>query len=160
VPNRRFAQVSAAHRGENGCGQDESLLSGNNTCRPSPYHQERRESPSPALLSSTRISSSRITNRNLNARKLPNFQGRGASLLSSTPTLETISEKRKALEAQLKALQEQEQKLIEAKALKLTPCYDGMGVLIKKEGNQMALLLEDAQELVEKLTDLLTKPQL
>jgi len=29
---------------------------------------------------------------------------------------------------------------------------------IKKEGSQMALLLEDAQELVEKLTDFLTKP--
>jgi hypothetical protein len=73
-------------------------------------------------------------------------------------SLDAIATKKKSLEAQLKALQEQEQRLIEAKALKLIPCYDGKGVLIKKEGSQMALLLEDAQELVEKLTDFLTKP--
>jgi hypothetical protein len=51
------------------------------------------------------------------------------------------------------------QKLIEAKALKLSYCSNGSGVLIKKEHNQMALLLDDAQELAEKLTDFLTKPR-
>jgi hypothetical protein len=73
-------------------------------------------------------------------------------------TLDAIALKKKFYEDQLKALAKEEQKLIDAKALKLIPCYDGKGVLIKKEGNQMALLLEDAQELVEKLTDFLTQP--
>jgi hypothetical protein len=49
--------------------------------------------------------------------------------------------------------------MIEAKALKLSYCWNGSGVLVKKEQNQMALLLEDAQELAEKLTDFLTKPR-
>ena len=55
----------------------------------------------------------------------------------------------------MKALQEQEQRLIEAKALKLIPCFDGKGVPIKKEGSQMALMLEDASELAEKLVNYL-----
>jgi hypothetical protein len=80
----------------------------------------------------------------------------GAQVAAVPKSLDAIATKKKLLEAQLKALQEQ--RLIEAKALKLIPCFDGKGVLIKKEGNQMAPLLEDAQELVEKLTDFLTKP--
>jgi hypothetical protein len=55
----------------------------------------------------------------------------------------------------LKALEEQEQRLIEAKALKLIPCFEGKGVLIKKEGSQIGLHLEDARELVEKLSEYL-----
>lgn len=70
-------------------------------------------------------------------------------------SLDTIAAKRKFLEEQLKALQAEEQKIFEAKMLKLSPCFDGKGVLIKKEQNQMALLLEDARELVEKLVDYL-----
>jgi len=88
-----------------------------------------------------------------------NYNHSVSSQVAAAPkSLDAIAAKKKSLEAQLKALQEQEQRLIEAKALKLIPCYDGKGVLIKKEGNQMALLLEDAQELVEKLTDFLTQP--
>ena len=37
----------------------------------------------------------------------------------------------------------------------LIPCFEGKGVLIKKEGSQIGLHLEDARELVEKLIEYL-----
>lgn len=70
-------------------------------------------------------------------------------------TLDTIAAKRRFLEEQLKALQTEEQRLLDEKKFKLLPCWDGRGVLIKKEQNQMALLLEDAYELADKLVDYL-----
>ncbi|HXY08020.1 MAG TPA: hypothetical protein VEI52_09230 [Terriglobales bacterium] len=70
-------------------------------------------------------------------------------------SLDAIATKKKLLETQLKALQEQEKRLIEAKALKLIPCFDSKGVLIKKEGSQIGLHLDDARELVEKLIEYL-----
>lgn len=76
----------------------------------------------------------------------------------SPVNLDTIAAKRKFLEEQLKSLIAEEQKLIELKALKLMFCWDGKGVLIKKENSQIALSLEDAQELVGKLTEFLTQP--
>lgn len=77
---------------------------------------------------------------------------RGQGEPVATESLETIASRRKSLEEKLKKLEDKEQKILEAKELKLSPCLDGKGVLIKKEQNQIALLLEDAKQLVQKLT--------
>jgi hypothetical protein len=85
-----------------------------------------------------------------------NYNHSVVSKVAAVPqNLDAIAAKKKLLETQLKALQEQEQRLIEAKALKLIPCYDGKGMLIKKEGSQIGLYLDDARELVEKLIEYL-----
>jgi hypothetical protein len=70
-------------------------------------------------------------------------------------TLDLIASQKQALEAQLKVLAAEEQRLIEAKALKTMLCWDGKGILIQKEGNRLALSLEDCVRLVGKLGDLL-----
>lgn len=67
-------------------------------------------------------------------------------------TLESIAQQRKSLEAQLAGLALEEARLIDLATLKLLPCWEGKGVLIKKEGSSFGLLLEDALDLVDKLT--------
>ena len=74
------------------------------------------------------------------------------SAASAPKTLGSISEKRKALEAQLAALQAEEQKLIEAKQIKLLPCWEGKGVLIQQEQSRMGFQIADIPELISKLT--------
>ncbi len=94
----------------------------------------------------------------LSARGLPIDAQYGRRHRRISTSLETISQKRSTLEAQLAALNREEQRLIEAKALKLTPCWEGNGVLIQKEGSSLGLTLDDAKELAEKLMEYLTHP--
>jgi hypothetical protein len=77
---------------------------------------------------------------------------------SKALSVDSIEEQEKMLKAQLASLERQKQVLIEAKALKLSPCWDGKGILISKEGERMGLKLEDARELVSKLEKYLTSP--
>jgi len=76
-------------------------------------------------------------------------------LKAQPATLDVIDAQEKALQAQLQKLAADKQRLLDLKALKILPCWDGAGVLIKKENERMALRLDDARELVEKLTDFL-----
>jgi len=78
----------------------------------------------------------------------------------STPvsvTLDAVSEKRKALEAELAALQRKENELLEAKRTKVKYCWDGKGVLIQKEANMFAIGLADVPELIELLEEIITR---
>lgn len=73
---------------------------------------------------------------------------------SKVPTsIEQIESEEQKLERQLADLRAKKQAAIEAKQWKLVPCWDGKGVLLKKEGNQMGVLLEDAEELIVLLDD-------
>jgi hypothetical protein len=73
---------------------------------------------------------------------------------SKVPTsIEQIESEEQKLERQLADLRAKKQAAIEAKQWKLVPCWDGKGVLLKKEANHMAVLLEDAQELIVVLDD-------
>jgi hypothetical protein len=73
-------------------------------------------------------------------------------------TLDTLSQKESELQRQLHKVQVEKERLIELKKLKLESCWGGTGVLLSKEGNKLALGLEDARLLVDKLTDILTNP--
>ena len=76
-------------------------------------------------------------------------------------TLESISQEEKDLLAQLERLTQKKNQLIEAKRLKLVPCWqdrEERGILISKESNKLALSIADCHELVGKLTDMLTSP--
>jgi hypothetical protein len=94
----------------------------------------------------------------LSTRVLPSDAYHGRRQTRIPTTLERVAEKRLALEAQLTALKKEEQRLIEARSLKLTPCWEGNGILIQKEGSSLGLLLDDAKELAEKLMEYLTNP--
>jgi len=75
---------------------------------------------------------------------------------SKVPTsIEQIESEEQKLERQLADLRAKKQAAIEAKQWKLLPCWDGKGVLLKKEGNQMGVMLEDAEELIVVLDDYL-----
>jgi len=72
-------------------------------------------------------------------------------------TVESLSAEERELQARLDEIQRKRQQLIEAKALKIGPC--SQGVCISKEGNVLALSLADAEQLIERLSDYLTAPQ-
>jgi hypothetical protein len=74
--------------------------------------------------------------------------------LSSPPlqSLEALDEREKALKSELDKISAERRAMIEAKAFKFLPCLEGKGVLIRKESGSLPLLLEDAHELVDKLT--------
>ena len=75
---------------------------------------------------------------------------------SKVPTsIEQFESEEQKLERQLVDLRSKKQAAIEAKQWKLVPCWDGKGVLLKKEGNQMGVMLEDADELIVVLDDYL-----
>lgn len=75
---------------------------------------------------------------------------------SKVPTsIEQFESEEQKLERQLADVRAKKQAAIEAKKWKLVPCWDGKGVLLKKEGNHMAVLLEDAEELIIVLDDYL-----
>ncbi len=72
-------------------------------------------------------------------------------------TVESLSREEQELQAKLHDIQRKRQQLIEAKALKIGSC--SQGVRIEKEGNILALSFADAEQLIEKLSDYLTAPQ-
>lgn len=75
---------------------------------------------------------------------------------SKVPTsIEQFESEEQKLERQLADIRTKKQVAIEAKRWKLVPCWDGKGVLLKKEGNQIGVLLEDAEELIVVLDDYL-----
>lgn len=59
------------------------------------------------------------------------------------------------LERQLVELRSKKAAAIEAKKWKFLPCWEGKGVLLKKEQNTMGVLIEDAEELIVMLDDYL-----
>ncbi len=77
--------------------------------------------------------------------------------IKAASTVESLSQEEQALEAQLRELQAKKQRLIEESALKLVPCFDGTGVVIKKQIQTLSLSFADANELVEKLMDYLSE---
>jgi transposase-like protein len=80
--------------------------------------------------------------------------GRGTTIV----TVEQIESEEQALERKLTELRTKKQAMLDAKALKFLPCTVGVnepGVLVKKEGNTLALSIEDAEELVVRLDDYL-----
>jgi DeoR/GlpR family transcriptional regulator of sugar metabolism len=77
---------------------------------------------------------------------------RGPLSNPSLQTVEALDEREKLLMAQLEKLTADRKALIEAKALKLLSCFDGKGVLIRKESSSLGLSLDDAYELVDRLT--------
>jgi hypothetical protein len=79
-----------------------------------------------------------------------------AGRTQSLSTLDEVAEAKKKLIAELEMVTQTERQLIERKALKLLPCWDGAGILIEKEGNRLALALPDCKELVEKLVAILS----
>jgi predicted transcriptional regulator len=83
-------------------------------------------------------------------------QARGTEIKAAS-TVESLSQQEQALEAQLRELQAKKQRLIEENALKLVPCFDGKGVVIKKQIQTLSLSFADAEELVEKLVDYLSE---
>jgi len=75
---------------------------------------------------------------------------------SKVPTsIEQFESEEQKLERQLAEVRAKKQAAIDAKKWKLVPCWDGKGVLLKKEGNQIGVLLEDAEELIVVLDDYL-----
>jgi hypothetical protein len=75
---------------------------------------------------------------------------------SKVPTsIEQFESEEEKLERQLADLRAKKEAAIEAKKWKLVPCWEGKGVLLKKESNQMGVLLSDAEELIVVLDDYL-----
>ena len=72
-------------------------------------------------------------------------------------TVESLSAEERELQTRLDEIQRKRQQLIEAKALKIGPC--SQGIRIEKEGNILTLSFADAEQLIEKLSDYLTAPQ-
>ena len=70
-------------------------------------------------------------------------------------SIEQFETEEQKLERQLADLRAKKQAAIEAKKWKFVPCWDGKGVLLSKEGNQIGVRLEDAEELVILLDDYL-----
>lgn len=75
-------------------------------------------------------------------------------------TVEELEVQEKNLEKQLADTRAKKLAQIDAKQFKFLPCWDGKGVLIKKEANQMALLLADAEDLALQLGDYLDRPEI
>jgi hypothetical protein len=67
-------------------------------------------------------------------------------------TVEALDEREKLLNAEIAKITADRKALIAARAFKFLPCFEGKGVLIKKESNSLGLSLDDAYELVDKLT--------
>lgn len=85
--------------------------------------------------------------------------GGGLKVLRQLPpsqTLESLDQRERSLKAELDKLTADRIALLEAKAFKLLPCLAGKGVLIKKESDSLGLSLDDAYELVDKLTEYLS----
>ena len=72
--------------------------------------------------------------------------------------LSEIEREKQQLQARLANLIAAQEKIIEAKRLKLNFCWDRKGVLIEKEGQRLALSLEDCGQLTSRLEDMLTAP--
>jgi len=72
--------------------------------------------------------------------------------------LSEIEREKQQLQARLANLIAAQEKIIEAKRLKLNFCWDRKGVLIEKEGQRLALSLEDCGQLSSRLEDMLTAP--
>jgi hypothetical protein len=70
-------------------------------------------------------------------------------------TVEQFETEEQKLERQLADIRAKKQAAIEAKKWKFLRCWDGKGVLLQKEGNQLGVLLEDAEELVVMLDEYL-----
>lgn len=68
---------------------------------------------------------------------------------SKAPTsFEQLDSEEQKLERQLAELRAKKQAAIEAKKWKFMPCFDGTGILMKKGGEKMGVLLEDARDLI------------
>jgi transposase len=79
---------------------------------------------------------------------------------TKTPqSIEEFDSEEKKLERQLAEIRSKKQEAIEAKQFKFLPCWEGKGVLIKKEGNHVAFTLADAEELVILLDDYLKQAE-
>jgi len=63
-------------------------------------------------------------------------------------TVEQFETEEEKLERQLAEVRAKKQAAIEAKKWKFLPCWNGKGVLLTKEGNQLGVTLDDAEELV------------
>jgi len=90
---------------------------------------------------------------------VPTPSGTRPSSIKSAMTVESLSEEERELQVKLQDVQRKKQQLIEAKTLKIGPCFNGQGVRISREGNVLALSFGDAEQLIEKLSDYLTAPQ-
>ncbi len=88
-------------------------------------------------------------------RSFDDHPAKAAAKSQSLSTLDEVAEATKRLLVELEKVNQRERLLIENKALKLLPCWDGAGILIEKEGNRLALALPDCKELVEKLAAIL-----
>ena len=75
--------------------------------------------------------------------------------LGFPPDLDSIRTQMANLQRQMEELQAKERRLREYKEVKLLPCWEGKGLLIQHESNRLALKLEDAGTLAEKLIDFL-----
>jgi hypothetical protein len=68
---------------------------------------------------------------------------------SKVPTsVEQFASEEQKLERLLADIRAKKQAAIDAKTWKAVPCLDGKGVLLKKEGTQIVVALEDAEELI------------
>jgi transposase-like protein len=88
----------------------------------------------------------------------PPLMARYGNGRATVVSVEQIETEEQLLERKLAELRTKKQALIDAKALKFLPCTVGVnepGVLIKKEGNTLALSIEDAETLVVRLDDYL-----
>jgi transposase-like protein len=86
--------------------------------------------------------------------KEPELQAKHAATKTPT-TVEQFESEEEKLERQLKEIRAKKQAAIEAKKWKFLPCWDGKGVLFKKEQNQMGITIADAEELIVALDDYL-----
>ena len=68
-------------------------------------------------------------------------------------TIDAIAEQRAALEKQLQELTVREHQMRE---IKLASCWDGKGILITQNQERMGIRREDAETLIDKLTEFLT----
>jgi hypothetical protein len=75
-------------------------------------------------------------------------------------SLEDFQSEEQKLERQLADIRSKKAAAIEAKQFKFLPCWEGKGVLIKKEGNHVAFTLADAEELVIRLDDYLKQAEM
>jgi hypothetical protein len=82
-------------------------------------------------------------------------EGLRANHSNPVVSIEALASEEEALQAKLRQVQTKKQQLIEAKMLRIGP-HNGSGVVIRKEGNVLALSFSDAQELVERLIDYLS----
>lgn len=71
-------------------------------------------------------------------------------------TVASSVQQQKAIEVQIEALRLKEAAEVEAKRIKLEPCFGGNGVAILQGNAKMGIRLDDAFELVDRLTEYLT----